>query len=109
MRAGIALAEAVEAASATLLRLKEASAPSELVTPGTVRAAASAALTRSISVSVEGSSGSQRSRSGTLVVISRGSAMPQKGSSGTTLAMATARAASSSSALDEKSVEETMA
>ena len=91
---------------AAMLRPKPALAPSELVTPCTASAASSAARARSDRVSVDGSTGSTRSSSGSAVASSDGSAMPQYGSSGTTLAMATARSTASSSAAGRRSEEE---
>ncbi len=88
-----------EATSATCERPQPASAPSELVTPGTARAASSAARARSISTSALGSSGSVMSSAGQSCAISSGSAMPQNGSSGTVRAIATARSTSSSKRL----------
>ena len=66
-------------------RLQPASAPSELVTPGTARAASSAAAARAISVSGAGSLGSSRSSAGQSRASSSGAARPQYGSSGTVL------------------------
>ncbi len=62
---------------AAMLRPKPALAPSELVTPATASAASSAARARSARVSVDGSVASTRSRSGSSVASSDGSARPQ--------------------------------
>ncbi len=98
-----------EATSTISERPQPASAPSELVTPSTARAASSAARARSINTSALGSCASNMSSAGQLRAISSGSAMPQYGSSGTVLAIATARSTSSPSALGDRSLDDTIA
>ena len=102
-------AKPFEAAIAVRERLQPASAPSELVTPGTSRAAASASRARASRTDASGSIGSHSSTSGKSLARRSLSARPQNSSSGTTRAMATARSTNSSSAASEQSDDEAIA